>query len=746
MLHLSKNQPESPVVEHLKLLAGIFAVGYLASCVFFLQAWVENYGLLHAVLELFSFFLMIFTFLQVWNTYSETNPLVRWVGFAALVMVFLNLPNLVNFNENISFPYILAGSLLDVSLKYGVIIAFKELVVWLLLSMYRTGCSISRWLGLFMSALISVLLLAVSINIVEFIPRFVKTSYITVYKHNADYLSALVAIMIALVFWDKHNKCSDDREKVMYTYIILSLCLFAPSRICFALSDSLESPMQFMGHIYKLAYRGMIYYGVYKATVEYPYTQVRRVKDFYKSLLDTAPIGLITINSEGTLSYASKQCDTLFSYNTESLQGITKEQLLENIEMEASERLELLKKLNELEEGSVTFYGKPAFQGGQAANLIFTVTKLPMGMSIVVRDAKKAQAIEHMQLQTQTVLDSTDNLIFILDNNRNIVMCNRKFFEITKMKAGDIKGRNILDITELFGICTEDFIDMNGQNEKKTGYVNWNISAQDGEIIKISFDSAPILDMDNEQIGWIIIGRDITDYEKEREKIIHSEKMAVIGQMAAGLVHEIKNPLASIKGLCQLMQMKGKTDKIPSYAAVIESAVNDITEIVNGFLQFSRPSSGDFEITSVNSLVASIEMLISTNAYKHGIVSSFNYSEEDKPVYVSSQQIKNAVLGMVDNAIDAMKGALEPKLEIATKYDKSTNTMSIMVKDNGIGMTEEQLAYIGTPFYTTKPKGTGLGVSVFKYIANEHGGSLKIESSFGEGSVFTLVLPVAASE
>jgi PAS domain S-box-containing protein len=746
LLHLSKNQPESPVVEHLILLAKLIAVAYLASSVFFLQVWAENYNFIHTVLELFSLFLTIFTFLQVWNTYYETNSLIRWVGFAALIMVFLNMPHLINFDEVGSFPDILADYLLDVSLKHGVIIAFIELAVWLLLSMYRTGCSIRRWPGLLMSTIISVILLAVCMNIVEFIPRFMDTAYITEHKHAADYVSAIAAVIIAFLYWKKYIKCSDDREKVMYTYIILSLCLFAPARICFALSDTLASSTQFMGHIFKLAYRGMIYYGVYRATVEYPYTQVRRVKDFYKSLLDTAPIGIITINPEGTISYISKQCDTLFRHNTESLHGITKEELLENIEIEASERLEFLKKLNELEEGAFTFYGKPAFPGGQAGNLIFTVTKLPMGMSIVIRDAKKAQAIEHMQLQTQTVLDSTDNLIFILDNNRNVVMCNRKFLELSKMKARDIKGRNILAITELLGISLDDSIKVNGQNEKTTSSVSWNISAQDGEIKKISFESAPILDMDNEQIGWIIIGRDITDFEKEQEKIIHSEKMAVIGQMAAGLVHEIKNPLASIKGLCQLMQIKERPDKVPGYAAVIESAVNDISEIVNGFLQFSRPASGDFEITNINSLIASIEMLVSSNAYKHGIVTSFSYSEEDKPVYVSSQQIKNAVLGMADNAIDALKGAIDPKLEIATKYDKNTNTMNIVVKDNGIGMTEEQLACVGTPFYTTKPKGTGLGVSIFKYIANEHRGTLKIESSFGEGSVFTIELPVIPSD
>jgi signal transduction histidine kinase len=99
---------------------------------------------------------------------------------------------------------------------------------------------------------------------------------------------------------------------------------------------------------------------------------------------------------------------------------------------------------------------------------------------------------------------------------------------------------------------------------------------------------------------------------------------------------------------------------------------------------------------------------------------------------------------MVDNAIDATNGAIDPKMDISTEHDIKSNMMRIIIKDNGIGMTDEQLICIGTPFYTTKPKGTGLGVSIFKYIINEHGGTLKIESEFGEGTTFTIILPCAA--
>jgi PAS domain S-box-containing protein len=533
---------------------------------------------------------------------------------------------------------------------------------------------------------------------------------------------------------EKHKESVDSREKVMYKYIMLSMFMLVPARLCFAASDEMSSPVQFIAHIFKLAYHGLIYYGVYRVTVEYPYAEVRKVKDFYKQLLDAAPTGIITFSSEGTINYVSKSCDNFFGYDMDKIYGITIEDFLGAMELNGSSKSELLEKLYKLKEGAVTFYGKPAFVNGQGPKLICTVMKLPMCMIIAVKDAKKAQAIENMQLQTQTILDSTDNMVFILDINGKVVMCNKKFLEITNTKSKEIIGHDLMDILDANCI--------NKDNYKMMRNVKWNITTGDGETRKISLDSSPIFDVDNEKIGWIIIGRDISDYEKEQERIIHSEKMAVIGQMAAGLVHEIKNPLASIKGLCQLMQLKSRADKVAGYAAVMESAVDDIGEIVTNFLQFSRPATGDLAKGSINLLIHSLEMLISTNAYKHGIKTRFYYSETEEAVLISDQQIKNALLGMVDNAIDAMRGAIDPVLEVSTRHDAVNKQMYISIKDNGIGMTEEQLANLGKPFYTTKPKGTGLGVSVIKYIINEHGGSIKVDSKFGEGTTFTIVLPV----
>lgn len=746
MFQLSKNKPVITFNRHLLLLAAIFICGYIASYLLFSQLWSVNYQFLHTCIELFSLFLMILTFTQIWSTYKETDFFIQWVGFGTLTMVILNLPHLVNFSAVADLPYSLVSSLIDISLKHGVLIAFIEILVWMLLGFYKRGCTINRWVGLLLSLCTALLLLAASISLVKYIPNFYSKSNITINKHYADIALALTALYIMLIYRGKHLESTDDREKAMYKYIMLSMSIFIPARVCFAISDAVSTPVQFMGHLFKLAYHGFIYYGVYKITVEYPYMQIRKVKDFYERLLDSSPIGIITFNTESAISYTSKQCDNLFRIEMRNLCGCTMEQLLRSIELYGSSKLELLERLNKHWEGSITFYGRPTFSNEPGGKLIFTAMKQSMGMVFAVRDAKKAQAIENMQLQTQTVLDSTDNLVLILDTNRKVAMCNKKFIKTTNISCQDVVGLDIMELSRRLQSNLMNSASINIKNENTMNGTKWNIMTPNGEIKKISLENSSIYDVDNEKIGWIIIGRDVSEYEREQEKLVHSEKMAIIGQMAAGLVHEIKNPLASIKGLCQLMRYKNRADKIVEYAAVMESAVDDIGEIVTSFLQFSKPATGDFEETGINNLINSLEMLISTNTYKHGIKTRFYYSESEKPALINSQQIKNAILGMVDNAIDALNGAIDPKLDISTEYDRNGNTMRITIRDNGIGMTNEQLDCIGTPFYTTKPKGTGLGVSVFKYIINEHGGTLKVESKFGEGTTFITILPCVIPE
>ncbi|MGE5633531.1 MAG: MASE3 domain-containing protein [Caulobacteraceae bacterium] len=719
----------------------ILISGFILSHFLFLDFWVKQNNMMHIIIELLGMSFIIFSFVDIWNAYEEVNKFNQRLGVALLIFIIINSLHIFNYADYIRMPASVAAAIMDVSIKYSVLIAYCEVIVLLLLSFHGNNWEIPRWLGLTLSLTLAFVFLWVMIEIARYIPMFYDNSYTTSTKFYIDIVLCAIPFLIIAAYANKSNESKDEREKVMFRYIIIAVCFFISSRLCFVFSTTTTSPMQFFGHLLKLAYYYFIYHGVYKTTIDYPYMQVKSMRDYYKNLLNVAPIGIITFDSFGKLNYLNRQCEVFFNNEVNKLYGATFEEFIGSLEILGLSRSKLLEEMRNIQKEPIVFYGAPVYNGIKGTKLIFNVVQMDSGLVLVTRDAKKAQAIENMQLQTQTLLDSIDNILFIVDINKKIAMCNKKFMEVTGIKQNDVDDISIYQLFNMLKLDVKETDSMDCNHEGMTKGRIWNIQTISGILKKISVDCSPIHDIDNEKIGWIIVGRDVTESAKEQERAMQREKMALIGHMAAGLVHEIKNPLASIKGLCQLILSKAKHEKITDYAAVMENAVDDINKIVSDFLQFSRPTVGELEKTNINDLLRSLEIIVSTNAYKNGVMTQFCYCMPDKPILLNKQQIKNVILSMVDNAIDAMNGAIDPRLIISTDYYEMRNEIHLSIKDNGMGMTEEQLANVGTPFYTTKSKGTGLGISICKNIISEHGGSLKIESSLGEGSVFTIILP-----
>lgn len=703
--------------------------------------WVEYNYITHTIIEVLEISLLLFAFFNTWHTYEEGNLFINRLGFALLVFVKLNLLHVVNFSNFITMPLSTAEPFMDISLKYGVIIAYFEAITWLLLSLRIGRQKINKWLGLMIAFFVSIIFLLIMISIVRYIPLFYKHSYTTMGKRYADIILSAAAVYLILRYFRILKKSIDDRENIICRYIVMAMFSFMAERLCFALSTSTTSPLHFCGHILKLSYYIIIYHGVYKTTIEYPYKQIRGMKDYYENLLNALPTGILIFDINGKLSYANKPSKDLLGSSIKALYKNTIETFMDSIQLSEAEKNEVLGKLSNAPEQQTTFYGSSITNTYIGARLIFTAMSFEMGTVIIVRDAKKVQAIENMQLQTQTLLDSMENAVFIVDKDKKIVMSNKTFSAMLDASSPTIKGMKLSELSSLINVDMSKHNSVGWNNEKLMKGKICTIQTGKSRTIKLSMDCSAIYDVDNEKIGWIVVGRDITEEKMEHEKLIQREKMALIGNMAASLIHEIKNPLASIKGLCQMMSLKCNINKVTDYAAVMENAVDDISKIVTDFLQFSKPTTGAFEKGSINQLLKSLEIMISTNGYKNGIMTYFDYCEVEKPVLIIRQQLKSIVLSLVDNAVDAMNGAIDPKLCISTRFDEVREEMQMLIRDNGMGMTEEQLAKVGTPFYTTKQKGTGLGISICKNIINEHGGSLKIDSKFGEGSTFTIAIP-----
>lgn len=228
-----------------------------------------------------------------------------------------------------------------------------------------------------------------------------------------------------------------------------------------------------------------------------------------------------------------------------------------------------------------------------------------------------------------------------------------------------------------------------------------------------------------------------------QEKLIiqQQDKLAVLGQLGAGIVHETRNYLTTIKGRCQLIEAVSQSGKVKEYAKKINNDVNEVNAIISEFLFLSKPRETKLEEVSMYDIFESTKNLVETSSLVQGINVNMEISKEERYLLCDEVQIKQVILNICRNAVDAMTETAAPMLDIKTGYNEERNEMFIRIKDNGKGMSSEDLEKVGTLFYTTKKSGTGLGLSICYEIIKQHNGRIDIQSNPGKGTSFTIILP-----
>lgn len=231
----------------------------------------------------------------------------------------------------------------------------------------------------------------------------------------------------------------------------------------------------------------------------------------------------------------------------------------------------------------------------------------------------------------------------------------------------------------------------------------------------------------------------ITAIKKAYEELQETERLATVGEMAAGITHEIRNPLTSIKGLLELKQM----DEDPSdkYTPIILDEVNRIDTIVNDLMMLGKPKSHSFSRENVPHILEYVVSLLKPLAVKNNIKLKTKIAEDLQPIYCDEIQIKQVFINLVKNAIESMENGGE----ITIAANLSNDNVVIEVIDQGVGIPQEKIPKMGEPFYTTKETGTGLGLMVSIKIIEEHQGDVLIDSEVDRGTSVTVILPINGS-
>ena len=336
----------------------------------------------------------------------------------------------------------------------------------------------------------------------------------------------------------------------------------------------------------------------------------------------------------------------------------------------------------------------------------------------------------------QLFFDNAKDSIAVFDKDNKIIEVNPAFEELYGWRREEIIGKNVPLVSP------QNKLDAEARRKQVLNGASYHFletkdMKKDGTCFDAQITISPIYDYEGALVALSVISRDIS-FKKEAENLLlQSEKLKIAGEMAAGVAHEIRNPMTVISGFIQIMN-KDPEQPYYHYSTVIEKEIERIDYIISEFLILAKPHARLSKRYNFIKTLDDICMLFQPELNLKGIVLSKEILLEDAYIFGEESQMKQVLINLIKNAIEAITDNGKINI-ICTSDQKETLTLKIM--DNGIGMDMSTAEKVFDPFFTTKVKGTGLGMMISEKIITEHGGNIFIESKEGTGTTVTIQMP-----
>jgi two-component system sensor histidine kinase PilS (NtrC family) len=370
----------------------------------------------------------------------------------------------------------------------------------------------------------------------------------------------------------------------------------------------------------------------------------------------------------------------------------------------------------------------------------FVVEKEKMARTLL---AEKETAFDQLDLLHRSIIESVDTGIMTINLQGKIKSFNRTAEEITGFSFTEIENRNINDIFPGYSDIFENIRKEDLRKSVKNRF-DMVIPRKMYNNMILGCSVSTLKDNKGKRIGDILIFQDLTLIKEMENALEKSRRLALIGEMAAGLAHEMRNPLASILGSIQVLKRDLKlNDSDERLMQIIMRGKDQLESFIKDFLLLARPTSGNHEPILVDQIVEDVlESIHYVPDWNDHI--NINLSLSDHlTVYANKTEMREVIWNLVLNAIQAMpEGGI---LSVETKVinnDASKEFVELRITDTGYGIDNQYLEKIFEPFYTTKEKGTGIGLAIVNRIVESYAGHIKVESTPEKGTTFIVTLPL----
>ncbi|AVX20975.1 PAS domain S-box-containing protein [Carboxydocella sporoproducens DSM 16521] len=340
---------------------------------------------------------------------------------------------------------------------------------------------------------------------------------------------------------------------------------------------------------------------------------------------------------------------------------------------------------------------------------------------------------ELIKIGKSPLFNSLVDGIMILDPDACCVQINQAAADIFAVNPEHFIGQNVVEChSPLFQAQVLELME-EFRSGNKEAYEKRNIKVNQ-RLLDVFM--TPLRDSKNRFLGLIMMVRDVTREREMQDKLIRQEKLAVVGQLAAGLAHEIRNPLTTVMGFMQLLNPLLPEGKAREYAALVNEELRRIKGLVSEILLLTKPSAPNFrDVDLINLVRETLAVMVSEANLKGVALEGVTYGQAY--VRADREQIKQVLVNFIKNAVDACGSRGKVVVEVESREQE----WAVLVMDDGPGLPPEVLNKVFEPFFTTKEEGMGLGLVVSKQIAETHGGRIELGNWPTGGAVATLYLP-----
>jgi two-component system nitrogen regulation sensor histidine kinase GlnL len=361
-------------------------------------------------------------------------------------------------------------------------------------------------------------------------------------------------------------------------------------------------------------------------------------------------------------------------------------------------------------------------------------------------------SITHDQLGSfyANVIDSVGDGVIVFDEQGACTLMNPAAEEITGISRRQAREQGTATLFRNEPVLQEMV--------EKTATTGMTVSDHENVVLirgghptPVSVTTTPLLLGTGTKVGTIVVLRDLTNIRDLERAVRHADRLSALGALAAGLAHEIKNPLGGIRGAAQLMERELPVEsELREYLRVVLKEVQRVNLIVEELLTLASPRPLRLEEVNLHKVLGDLLLLQKRAVDDRRVAFVQQFDPSIPPILGDEGLLTQLFLNLIKNAVEAAGdgGRIRVSSRVVSDYsmthkgERRSRMVAVEVSDDGPGISPAELEHLFTPFYTTKPTGTGLGLAICQKIVTEHRGLIKVDSELGKGTTFTVALPL----